>query len=274
MENKQNIDSQFNLISEVEELVKVGLVQGYKQNIFFTQNYSDLQSRVIEYLIVVNVAQKLEQFGIQNNIFINLEYSLNDFYNNAFPSFIFAGEVFAQEHKKRKKHSPKDSKSKRIDIALTQESRLAGERFSSQKSLVGIEIKSINQSDKKIKSDIDRMAKAINLKDEIGNNNIQACFACFFKRFDNDNTTLTKVEILEKTDAEKIKWKRHFDDIKYTYPNLLFELIDTSIVNMPAEEFNVSSYGDDADYQDLLDNTGCINAYMVKITRKEENKLS
>ncbi|MFM7017716.1 hypothetical protein [Flavobacterium sp.] len=257
------------IILEVQELIKEGLIQGYKQNIFFTQNYSDLQSRVIEYLIVVNVAQKLEHFGIKKSIFINLEYSLNDFYNNAFPSFIFAGEVFAQEHKSRKKHSPDDSKSKRIDIALTQESRLAGEWFTTQKSFVGIEIKSINQSDKKIKKDIERMAKAINLKDNIGQNNIQACFACFFKRFDKDNTTLTKPQIEKKTSAEKKKWEKHFEEIKDTYSDLLFELIDTSIVNMPAEEFNIAPYGDDADYEDLLANTGCINAYIVKITRIE-----
>lgn len=269
MENKQIIESQINLISEVEKLVKEGLVQGYKQNIFFTQNYSDLQSRVIEYLIVVNVAQKLEQFGIQNNIFINLEYSLNDFYNNAFPSFIFSGEVFAQEHKKRKKHSPSDSKSKRIDIALTQESRLAGEWFSTQKSLVGIEIKSINQSDKKIIKDIERMAIAINLKDDIAQNNIKLCFACFFKRFDNDKNTLTSNQILEKTISERKKWEKHFDALKNTYNELDFELIDTNIVNLPADEYIINpSDPDSADYEDLIQNTGCVNAYMVKITKK------
>ncbi len=256
------------IILEVQELIKEGLKKGYGQNIFFTQNYSDLQSRVIEYLIVVNVAQKLEHFGVQNSIFINLEYSLNEFYNNAFPSFIFEGEIFAKKHKSRKLHSPEDSKSKRIDIALTQESRLKGEWFTTQKSLIGIEIKSINQSDKKIKKDIERMAKAISLKDDISNNNIQACFACFFKRFDKDNTTLTKAEILKKTNAEKKKWEKHFVDIKETYPELIFELIDTSIVNMPLEEFNIGPFEDDADYEDLLANTGCINAYMVKIVRR------
>lgn len=257
-----------NIILEVQELIIEGLKKGYGQNIFFTQNYSDLQSRVIEYLIVVNVAQKLEHFGVQNNVFINLEYSLNEFYNNAFPPYIINGEIFNHKHKSRKLHSPEDSKSKRIDIALTQESKLIGEWFTTQKSLIGIEIKSINQSDKKIKKDIERMAKAINLKDDISQNNIQACFTCFFKRFDKDNTTLTKAEILKKTDAERRKWEMYFIDIKNTYSELIFELIDTSIVNMPLEEFNIAPYGGDADYEDLLANTGCINAYMVKIIRK------
>lgn len=269
MSNIPTKEERKNIILEIQELVLEGLKKGYGQNIFFTQNYSDLQSRVIEYLIVVNVAQKLEHFGVKNNVFINLEYSLNDFYNNAFPSFIFEGEIFAQQHKSRKLHSPEDSKSKRIDIALTEESRLAGEWFTTQKSLIGIEIKSINQSDKKIKKDIERMAKAISLKDDISQNNIQACFACFFKRFDKDNTTLTRAEILKKTTAEKKKWEKHFEEIEDTYPDLSFELIDTSIVNMPAEEFNIAPYGDDADYEDFIANTGCINAYMIKIARKD-----
>lgn len=270
MSNTPTTEETKNIILEIQELILEGLKKGYGQNIFFTRNYSDLQSRVIEYLIVVNVAQKLEHFGVKNNVFINLEYSLNDFYNNAFPSFIFAGEVFAQEHKSRKKHSPNDSKSKRIDIVLTYESKSKGEWFTTQKSFVGIEIKSINQSDKKIKKDIERMAKAINLKDDIGENNIQACFTCFFKRFDKDNTTLTKPQIEKKTSAEKKKWEKHFEEIEDTYPDLSFDLIDTSIVNMPAEEFNIAPYGDDADYEDLLANTGCINAYMIKVARKEK----
>ena len=255
------------IVLEVQGLIEQGLIHGYKQNIFFTQNYSDLQSRVIEYLIVVNVAQKLEPLSFRG-IYINLEYSLNDFYNNAFPLFIFEGGLFDQKYIGRKKHSPEDSKSKRIDIVLTSDSSIEGEWGTSQKSLIGIEIKSINQSDKKIIKDIDRMAKAIGLKDEIGQNHIQACFTCFFKRFDKDNSTLTSVEIENKTSAEKKKWKKYFEKIKDIYPELLFEIIDTSIVNIPAEEFSNINLDPEADYSDLITNTGCINAYMVKITRK------
>ena len=137
------------IVLEVQGLIEQGLIQGYKQNIFFTQNYTDLQSRVIEYLIVVNVAQKLEPLSLRG-VYINLEYPLNEFYNNAFPLFIFEGGFFDQNYIKRKKHSPEDSKSKRIDIVLTSDSTISGELGASQKSLIGIEIKSINQSDKKI----------------------------------------------------------------------------------------------------------------------------
>ncbi|RKR08913.1 hypothetical protein C8C83_0508 [Flavobacterium sp. 90] len=257
-----------NIVLDVQELIKDGLIQGYKQNILFTQNYSDLQSRVIEYLIVVNVAQNLEKFSFQNDIYINLEYSLNDFYNNAFPLFIFEGGVFDQKYIGRKKHSPEDSKSKRIDIVLTSDSRFSGEWGTTQKSLIGIEIKSINQSDKKIRKDVNRMAQAVSLKDEIGINSIQACFTCFFKRFDNDNSTLTSIQIDNKTSFEKKNWQKYFEEMAYIYPELLFELIDTSIVNIPAEEFRNFSFDPEADYGDLITNTGCINAYMIKVVRK------
>lgn len=267
-----NIDKPVNpvdIITEIENLVKNGLVKGYRQNIFFTQNYSDLQSRVIEYLIVVNIAQELEHYAFQNYIQVNLEYSLNDFYNNSFPSVITTGKIFAQDLKHRKNHTPIDSKSKRIDIALTKDVKIEGELISSIKSFVGIEVKSINQPNKKIKKDIERMATAMNLQDDIGSNNIACCFSCFFKRFDSDSTTISKQEIVKKTAQEKAKWEAHFKKVEDRFPKLNFELLDTNIVNLPVDDFKYESPEIDYDYEDLLEKTGFINAYMVKITRNE-----
>lgn len=261
--------NQTDMIFEIENLIKKGLVKGYKQNIFFTQNYSDLQSRVIEYLIVVNIAQELEHYAIQNNIQINLEYPLNDFYNNAFPSVITTGKIFGKNLKRRKNHAPADSKSKRLDIVLTRDNKIEGEYFSSIKSLMGLEVKSINQPNKKIKKDIERMSTAMNLQDDISSNNIVCCFSCFFKRFDSDSTTISKQEIIKKTGQEKAKWEAHFKKVEDKFPKLKFELNDTNIVNLPVDDFKYESPEIDYDYEDLLEKSGFINAYMVKITRDE-----
>lgn len=261
--------NQADMIIEIENLIKEGLIKGYKQNLFFTQNYSDLQSRVIEYLIVVNIAQELEHYAFQNYIQVNLEYSLNDFYNNAFPSVITTGKIFAQDLKHRKNHTPIDSKSKRIDIALTKDVKIEGELISSIKSFVGIEVKSINQPNKKIKKDIERMATAMNLQDDISSNNIACCFSCFFKRFDNDSTTISKQDIIKKSGQEKAKWEAYFKKVEDRFPKLKFKLLDTNIVNLPVDDFKYESPELDYNYEDLLEKSGFINAYIVKITRDE-----
>lgn len=256
------------IVNEIATLIKEGLVKGYKQNIFFTQNYSDLQSRVIEYLIVVNIAQTLENLAQQRGIQINLEYSLNDFYNNAFPSYISTGEIFATDVKKRGNHSPKDSKSKRLDIVLTEENKVAGEIFTSYKSFVGIEVKSINQHHKKIKKDVQRLATAMSLVDSVGTNNIEVCFACFFRRFDNDSTTISKDEIKIKDEFEKKYWKDYFESIEKDYPTLSFELIPTIVANLPVENFSYTNPEIDYEYSDLLENSGYVSAYIIKIFLK------
>lgn len=270
--SKELIDIEnINLVSEAESLIKAGLISGYKQNIIFTQNYSDLQSRLIEYLIVVNIAQSLQDFCLQNLIQVNLEYPLNNFYNNAFPSFIFEGDVLALEYKERKNHTPLNSKTKRLDIVLSKDTKSVKEWFLSNKPLFGIEVKSINISKKKIKKDIDRLATAMSLTDSVGYNSIQACFVCFFRRFDNDSTTISKNEILKKTKNEKDKWVKYLYEKKIHFSGLDLDLIDINIVNLPVEDFKQADPELNYDHSDVLENTGFINAYMIKITRNAQN---
>ena len=259
-----------NIITEIEDLIKKGLINGYKENILFTQNYSDLQSRIIEYLIVVNVAKELMHYCFQNGIEINLEHSLNDFYNNAFPSVIFSSEIFGSEATRRKNHSPEDSKIKRLDIVLTQEIKNKGELgFASKKSLVGIEIKSINQSKKKIKEDVIRLSKAMNLVDDVSENNIKAGFACFFRRFDKENGTMTKETYSKRAKKELKKWEDYFMIINEVYPKLNFNICELNVVNLPVEEFIYHTPEIDYDYHEVAQNTGFINAYIIRIDRND-----
>lgn len=259
------------IVSEVESLIKAGLIKGYKQNTLFTQNYSGLQDRVIEYLIVVNIAQQLETFCLRNYIQVNLEYPLNSFYNNAFPSFTISGKILEQDFKNRKNHSPEDSKSKRLDIVLTQDKKADNEWFYSVKSIAGIEVKSINQPLRKIKKDIRRLAKAMNLKDEISHNYIEVCFSCFFRRFEKNTTSITKKTIERKTIKEREKWESYFQTLKTKFTDINFELIEINIINLPVEDYHQADPEIDSDYSDVVENTGFINAYMVKITRNEQH---
>lgn len=264
------MSDKINIVKDLENLIKDGLINGYKENILFTQNYSDLQSRIIEYLIVVNVAKELKHYCIQNGIEINLEHSLNEFYNNAFPSVTFPSEVFGSEATRRKKHSPEDSKTKRLDIVLTSEIKNKGELgFASKKSLAGIEIKSINQSKKKIKDDIIRLSKALSLIDAVSKNNIKVGFVCFFRRFDKENDTMTMDTYKVRADKETKKWEIYFETIKNDYPKLNFNLSELNIVNLPVEEFKYHNEEIDYDFSEVAEKTGFINAYIIRIDRND-----
>lgn len=260
-----------NIVEDIENLIKNGLMNGYKENILFTQNYSDLQSRIIEYLIVVNVAKELKEYCFKNGIEINLEHSLNDFYNNAFPTVIFSGGFFSSKAIRRKNHSPEDSKIKRLDIVLTSEINNEGELgFPSKKSIIGIEIKSINQSNKKIKQDIIRLSKALNLTDSISENYIKAGFACFFKRFDKEDKILSKEAYEVKAKKELEKWYSYFQELRIPYSNLIFNISEIKVANLPVEEFVFHSHEIQYDYSEVAQNTGFINAYIIRIDRNDK----
>lgn len=263
------MNDKVNIIEDIENLIKAGLINGYKENILFTQNYSDLQSRIIEYLIVVNVAQELNKYCFKRGIDVNLEFSLNDFYNNAFPSAKLEGDFFNTKIINRKNHSPEDSKSKRLDIVLTSEMKNSGETFSSKKSLVGIEIKAINKSNKKIREDIIRLATALNLNDLISKNHIKAGFVCFFKRFDKEDKILTTLayEVTAKKEVEK--WQNYFQELSKAYARLRFNLSELKVTNLPVEEFDFHTPEVQSDYSEVAQKTGFINAYIIRIDRNE-----
>lgn len=257
------------VVNEIENHIKQGLINGYKDNILFTQNYSDLQSRIIEYLIVVNVAQELKEYCFKHGIEINLEYSLNDFYNNAFPLARIEGGIFDSKLLNRKNHSPEDSKSKRLDIVLTTETAFDGITSSSKKSFAGIEIKAINQSNKKIKQDVIRLSKALSLKDPISENYIKAGFACFFKRFDRENIILSKKEFDAKAKREVAKWETYFEELGKIYKELRFTITEIKVTNLPVEEYIAYFKEEQHDYSQVAQSTGFINAYIIRIDRND-----
>ena len=257
------------VVNEIENHIKQGLINGYKENILFTQNYSDLQSRIIEYLIVVNVAQELKEYCFKNGLDVNLEYSLNDFYNNAFPSALIEGDFFNTKLLNRKNHSPEDSKSKRLDIVLTTENANNGEPFNSKKSFIGIEIKAINQSNKKIKQDVIRLSKALSLTDPISENYIKAGFACFFKRFDRENSILSKKEFDAKAKREVAKWETYFEELGKIYKELRFTITEIKVTNLPVEDYIAYFKEEQLDYSQVAQSTGFINAYIIRIDRND-----
>jgi hypothetical protein len=46
-------------LEDVKEQIKIGLKEGYEQNLLLLSSYSDFIEQVREYLLTVNVAQRL-----------------------------------------------------------------------------------------------------------------------------------------------------------------------------------------------------------------------
>ncbi|MEO7215530.1 hypothetical protein [Mucilaginibacter sp.] len=256
------------IIDKIKEDIKSGLKAGYRENLLFTQNESDLQSKIVEYLVVVNIAQKLKGFCWDSDIKINLEHSLNDFYNWAFPSTTLVGtDIFNLVLNSRGEHAPENSISQRLDIILTKELQLSGDFSTKRRSFVGIEVKGINQYDPKIKTDVKRLAIAMSLNDSIGANSIVCSFACFFKRLDSDTSYISSADIAKKVAAEQGKWFTYFVEIKKEFTDLDFELIEVNIVNSPADEIHFEQSDFDNDLDLLIQMSGHVNAYIIKISR-------
>ena len=263
-------EKEVKLLYEVEDLIVKGLEKGHNQNLFFTQNYTDFQSRIIEYLITVNIAQSLEEYCFSRGLGVNLEYPIKDFYNGAFPSVKFPTEIFGGEFQTRKDHNPVKNKSKRIDIAITSDPiHNNGYSSSGWRSLIGIEVKPLNPTKKKVEEDVLRLAKALALTDKISENQILSGYACFFRRFDKDNQTLNQTQIDNCKKEELSKWNKVFDSFSSDFPDLNFEIISKTLKESPVEKIEHELDPRFEDYQDYIDNSGLVVAYLIKVTHKK-----
>ncbi|CAN0597612.1 unnamed protein product, partial [Ectocarpus sp. 12 AP-2014] len=177
-----NVEWQNNYFNEVEEILISSARYSYEENLRLSYQRTDFKSRLIEYLIVVNIAKKLFDWGWDRFIHVQLEYPLSDFYNGAFP------ELSLKPRLRRTNHNPINNKSGRIDIALTKEpSKSYAYRKPNHMSLVGIEVKSFIKGYSKVKEDIVRLSEAMVLTDDISENSIRASYLLFYKKLDNPN---------------------------------------------------------------------------------------
>jgi hypothetical protein len=276
-------------LKDIEDIIKEGAKKAYRDNLFLTGNYTDFQSRMIESLVVITIAQKLLDWAFPNYCQVHLEYPIKDFYNGAFPDIIWTQrEVFdPTQFVKRQNHNPikvdsernddvksKENKSGRIDIAITTEpsSGKEGAFFINPKlkSLIGIEIKAINKSASEIENDFIRMANAVSLEDRISSNGIISCYCLFYRRLDNPKHINSKEEIDRLKVLDKDKWSGKFNELIKSTPILKYDLepivisegaVDGLADYYPPEEFDAS---------EIAEMTGLVVCYLVKIYRHED----
>lgn len=257
-------------VKEIEEFIIIGAKKAYHQNLVFTGQYISLQSRIIENLVTINIAQSLLDWIIKNRLQIHLEYPIKDFYNGAFPTMKLDGDsIFNTTFKERNEHKPSNNKLGRIDIVIAGEPHNEGYYSNPQnKSLIGIEIKSITKSKQKVIADIIRVFKALTLVDPIESNSINQGYSVFFRRLDNPNKIINEKQILKKRKKEIEYWENVFKGINTDSDKYVFEIQETIIEESPIEKISSQFDQEDTEYSEIIDNSGLVVCYLIKIKRK------
>lgn len=257
---------------DIESILEKGAKDAYRDNILMVYKHSDFESRMIESLIVVTVAQQLLDWTMKNYMQLHMEYPIKDFYNGAFPAFTWDGEKSIYESDRminRINHNPPGNKTGRIDLAITQEPINEGVFYNPQwKSLVGIEVKAINKPNKAIKKDIERLTLGMVNKDKVGTNTIQLGYSLFYRRLDNPKEIIEGDKIAAKKKKELVKWDKHLQALGATHTDLNFEIKEITVKEAAFEEIKHSYDPEFHDYSDVADASGLVMCYIVKISKK------
>lgn len=226
--------------------IKDGIKNGYEENLEFFYDFNRLQNSIREYLLTVNIAQALKLNNSVNLYYINLEYPLIKFYDNAFPSTIIACEnnenaplsIFNTKIISRKKHSPTKNQSKKIDIVITKD--CSKSIWGGKSSYAGIEVKGININPQLIKIDINRLVKAMVETDTIAENSIELSAVCFLKCYINKRKYTDKEQIENNTKNIELTWNKTLTQYKQDYPSLSFEFLTFDIASYASEDIPIA----------------------------------
>lgn len=251
---------------EIERILVDSARYSYEENLRLSYQRTDFKSRLIEYLIVVNIAKKLFDWGWDRFIHVQLEYPLSDFYNGAFP------ELSLKPIMKRKNHNPIKNKSGRIDIALTKEPyKIYAYRKPNHMSLAGIEVKSFINGYSKVKEDIVRLSEAMVLTDDIGDNSIRASYLLFYKKLDKPNQIVLDDDIPKMKNKVFMKWETTLKEYRKKYAPLVYDFQPIEVKEAAIAELKERFDPDFFDPAEVAENSGLVMCYMIKIKRKNYN---
>jgi hypothetical protein len=252
-------------IITVKQYVQKGLEKGYREHLEFISSDNDLVYGIREYLLTVNVAQALNRWDKPFSYRIYLEYPVLKFFINAFPSTrIEAADIFNMKIVSREPgHSPTTSYNQKIDIVIVEEQ--VG-FITNERSLVGIELKGINQSVPDITQDVKRLANAMIRTDKIDGNSIIFCLCAFLRRFDKAEELVMASTIQEQNNREQERWKVICDNLTKEFSQLSFETEIFDIVSKPYETIAAKYHLTD-DYHEIANETGRVAGILLSITR-------
>lgn len=255
-----------NILDYFLKQVVIGIKDAIWQDSYFSNHERILPKKIIESLLVINIAQNLIEWSNKYSLIVNLEYPLKDFYNGAFVEFRYKEINTKRILTRRKNHNPIGNKSGRVDIAITKMPFNNGPYlYPNCISLIGVEVKAINSSFKKIESDIKRLADALTLKDEVSENSIQVCLSLFIKRIGSPNK-LESDETKYNNEIEAIKdIQSKIQSIKEKYPDLIFELIINNDIERKVdwECLNLEDFNP----KEIAENSGKLLIFLLRISK-------
>lgn len=255
-------------VLELKEVIEKGLKKGYWQNLELLSLYTEFVDEVREYLLTVNVAQQLLEWNKSHEYKIRIEYGVLHFYNNAFQSHRWVGDLFNLTLISRQSgHSPTDKNCQKIDIAITKE-ELGDHASEHERTLVGIELKAINTFDSDIIKDAVRLAKAMVRKDRIGENSIKFGFCGFLNRLDANDLMVNKEFIASKIKDYSSKWNSECEKLNEEFHELNFSFDSFNVVQTLLEDVGERHREMDSDYSEVVNDTGIVVGGIITITRK------
>lgn len=216
-----------------------GLYQGYNQNIVLRTDMLEENSKIIEYLLTVNVAQKLiewnESEGWQYSI--NLEYDSKQFFKNAFLPYMHKGDGLFDLTLVHPS-IPNHSREGRIDIGVCREVR---NFYDHLESVYGIELKGINPNYDSVISDVKRLVESLEMKDDNFDNSIQSGFSLFVRNLGGQKTLSSKESLLKSK-------KRVLNELKTKIKSEI--TLNTTDFKIYSKDFSLRSTEDFADYDE------------------------
>jgi len=195
-------------MNDIIDYLLSGLIHGYNQNFVLKTEYNTNKDDIVEYLLTVNVAQKLIDWNEVNNwdYSINLEYDVLEFLKNAFLPYMIVdkekydteiilpqiddfikGELEVDKGERLVRHGE-------IDIGIRRESL---KYLNFKESIAGIELKGINPTTGSIVADVIRLVKIMEIKDDSIKNSVDKCYFLHIRKF-GGNIRLSKKASLEK----------------------------------------------------------------------------
>lgn len=251
-------------MKEIIKCIKDGLWEGYREYDKFRAPDSDFPSKITEYLFTVNIARELDKsFPRKGSCGIYTEYRYLQFIHLAKTKYVtldrskWIKSITRREINKYKRKS-------RIDIVI--QGKDIGQQFAAEANNFAIELKGINPTPGKIKSDLERLKYALLVKNSEGANYVTQCYFAFLKRLDSNKSIY-----YEKGKEKKlIRYKKIIDsmlktlfrktDLEYNVEFFDFDSIDASA-------YEKSYHEDDLSEEDAKRKTGNLVGILVSIKK-------
>ena len=255
----------------IEHYLIDGLSIGYNQNQVLHTAYINNETSIVEYLLTVNVAQKLIEWNESQkwNYSLYLEYPTDKFFKNAFLPYmqvgddIFDSDIIHPEVTKSIKQNDK-IRTGRIDLVVCKEK---SGFIDFKESLIGIELKGLNPNLDKVVEDIDRLVLPIEMEDDKFENSIQAGYCLHIKKLGGDRRLSTQV-VLESAMNRSIKNLENVIKSKVKTSTTKIEVKSEVVSIKSSEDFAKQGNTKDITADEVAEGTKIAFSILIKIERK------